>query len=244
MATNGIPFLAQALQAHLARKHQAGMYEAQRDMMQQRDAEDAALRERQWGREDLRHQESLGMREEDLARALEQQTWERQWKQQAAQRDASTRAEDLSIQAAREKARDELERWKMQQTIALQEKAWGTRKDIAKGHDDARVSGGAGRGGSGAPKSRKDQLIKLITDKRRVLAGYKPPTYQDVQNSPEAARRQKEAQALQAEIDALNQEYTALVTGMEQEKEMPTPPGQQGGQPQPKAPPRGRAADY
>lgn len=143
--SNGVGVLANALQSYLARKHAAGMLEAQQANQAQRDAVDQEWKGRDWQREAGRH-------EQDWAQKLDQQAWERNWKQQSMDNQMELKQANLEAMAAREQARQALEREKMEATKALWESRNTTQRDIAKGNQEVRKQTaprpGAGRGGA------------------------------------------------------------------------------------------------
>jgi len=168
--SNGVGVLANALQSYLARKHAGGMLEAQQANQAQRDAT-----AQEWqGREGQR---SAINREEDMARALEQQAWNRNWQQQQAAEGRADKEAERSLEASREAARMAFQREQLEAQKAYQAEHLKTQKEIAQGHDTTRKQTaprpGAGRGGArGGAAPRKDETpYKVWRDRLNAMVG-------------------------------------------------------------------------
>ncbi|MBK9075517.1 MAG: hypothetical protein IPL77_11175 [Flavobacteriales bacterium] len=235
MASNGVPILAQALQAHLSRKHQARMWEANQEQENEARALQQANQQQQWGRQDQ-------YRQEDMARALEEREMRRAMEQQGMAREDQRWSADKEMQRVRMQQEKELAAARIEADKLGREYEWGKRADIArdaeKGRDTRHKTprpASPGRSGAGpkqaAPKDPKPGILRAIAERERILSAYRAPTFQEVPNSPETARRRAEAQRLDEEINALKQEYTALTTGMTPDAPEAPPPDQTGDAP-------------
>lgn len=156
--SNGVGVLANALQSYLARKHAGGMMEAQQANQAQRDATAQEWQGREW-------QRSAINREEDMARALEQQAWSRNWQQQQAAEGRADKEAERSLEASREAARMAFQREQLEAQKAYQAEHLKTQKEIAQGHDTTRKQTaprpGAGRSGAGGTPRNDDTPHKV-----------------------------------------------------------------------------------
>lgn len=235
--SNGVNVLANALQSYLARKHSAGMLEAQLANQAQRDATANEWDNRKWQRDAIH-------RDEDMARALENQTWNRSWQQQQAAARIAERDQENARDSARENARMAFDRerleaekgWHAAQTQAQRDIAKGnqeTRKDVVK----MRPSGGRGapHGGSGRKDEtpykvwakQMDTLTRLHKDATSAASA---PAYTAEQKAYQAEQRAL-AEDLRKKIDAMK--YIQPNPGPE---DVPTPPPQGAAQPPPSRP--------
>lgn len=156
--SNGVGVLANALQSYLARKHAGGMLEAQQANQAQRDATAQEWQNKEWQRDAMR-------REEDMARALEQQAWSRNWQQQQAASRMAERDQDAARDAARDEARMAFDRERLEAEKGWHAAQTQAQKDIAKGNQDTRRATaprpGAGRSGAGGTPRNDDTPHKV-----------------------------------------------------------------------------------
>lgn len=214
MASNGVPILAQALQAHLARKHQAGMWEANQEQENAARALQQQNQEQQWGRQDR-------FRQEDMARALEERELRRAMEKQGMAREDQRWSADKEMQRARMQQEKELAAARIEADKLGREYEWGKRESIARDAEKGRTERQKmPRPGGGTPKPApkpvvpkdpKPGILQAIAERQRILASYHAPTFQEVEDAPEIARRREEARLLQEEINQLKRDYTAAV---------------------------------
>lgn len=234
--SNGVGVLANALQSYLARKHAGGMLEAQQANQAQRDATAQEWQGREW-------QRSAINREEDMARALEQQAWNRSWQQQQAAEGRADKEAERSLEASREAARMAFQREQLEAQKAYQAEHLKTQKEIAQGHDTTRKQTaprpGAGRGGgSGARKDETpykvwakemDALTRLHRD---ASSGAAKEAFTPEQKAYQAEQRDL-AEKLRQKIEALKFVMPQPDAAQVPSTPLPTP----GSQPPPQAAP-------
>lgn len=131
MASNGVPILAQALQAHLARKHQAGMWEANQEQENAARALQQQNQEQQWGRQDR-------FRQEDMARALEERELRRAAEQLGMAREDQRFSADTALRQARMQQEKELAQARIAAEREGREFEWTKRESIARDAEKGR----------------------------------------------------------------------------------------------------------
>lgn len=132
MASNGVPILAQALQAHLARKHQAGMWEANQEQENAARALQQQNQEQQWGRQDK-------FRQEDMARALEERELRRAAEQLGMAREDQRFSADTALRQARMQQEKELAQARIAAEREGREFEWTKREGIARDAEKGRT---------------------------------------------------------------------------------------------------------
>lgn len=237
--SNGVGVLANALQSYLARKHAGGMLEAQQANQAQRDATANEWQGREW-------QRSAINREEDMARALEQQAWTRNWQQQQAAARIAERDQDAARDAARENARMAFDRERLEAEKGWHAAQTQAQKDIAKGNQETRQKTaprpGAGRGSGSGPRKddtpykvwakEMDALTRLHRD---ASSGAAKEAFTPEQKAYQAEQRDL-AEKLRQKIEALK----FVMPPPDAAQTPSTPPLTQGAPPPAKRPTGGR----
>ncbi len=231
MASNGVPILAQALQAHLSRKHQARMWEANQEQENEARALQQANQQQQWGRQDK-------FRQEDMARALEDREMRRAMEQQGMAREDQRWSADKEMQRARMQQEKELAAARIEADKLGREYEWNKREGIARDAEKGRDTrhntprpASPGRPKSSADKGPpRDHLTEkrlgLLTSEQNNLRSNlaRLEMVPNWQAQPELVARKE---AWTNRLDALQREYTALVTAPQapaKDKPGTTPP--------------------
>lgn len=233
--SNGVGVLANALQSYLARKHAGGMLEAQQANQAQRDATAQEWQGREW-------QRSAINREEDMARALEQQAWNRSWQQQQAAEGRADKEAERSLEASREAARMAFQREQLEAQKAYQSEHLKTQKEIAQGHDTTRQKTaprpGSGRGGArGGSSYNPADAARRQWDTTVRMKQSELNKIEDVLSRLTPANEDELRPGLEQRRTTLRQELTTLYTQRPPDAATPAPPGAQ------QAPPPSAALD-